>query len=135
MTQEQQRANWRQQYRKYHPIKPPRTFFHQKLGRIVTHDHYSTSIFWNKDMLDYLRQHFPTSLNEELAGCLGVSVRTLIRKARELGLSKNPRWLKAVWDERRKWAHIEARRKGYPGSIKPGQHLSPATEFKPKKHL
>ena len=33
------------------------------------------------------------NVNEELAGILGVSQRTLIRKARELGLEKNSQWL------------------------------------------
>lgn len=130
---ELKRAKWRQSYRKYHPVQPPRTFWHQKFGRLVTREGTATRIFWNKDMLDYLRRHFPTTFNEELAGCIGVSVRTLIRKARELGLQKDPVWLSSVWEERRKWAHIESRRKGYPGHIQKGQHLSPETEFKPQK--
>ena len=132
MTQEEQRAIWRSNYRKRHPELPPRTFYSEKHGRIVTRYHHSTRIFWSKDMLDYLRRHFPCTLNEELAGCLGVSHRTMIRKARELGLQKDPAWLKAICDERRQWAHSASRRLGYPGCFKKGHHASPATEFKPK---
>ena len=82
-------------------------------------------------MIDYLRRHYPTTLNEELAGCLGVSQRTMIRKARELGLEKDPEWLRDVWDERRKLAHIIIKRKGYPGGFVKGQRANPAGEFKP----
>ena len=82
-------------------------------------------------MLDYLRKHYPTTLNEELAGCLGVSQRTMIRKARELGLEKDPEWLAAVWDERRQLAHVISKRKGYPGGFKKGERANPAGEFKP----
>lgn len=130
MTQEEKRAKWREYYHKTHPRKEPRTFYHQGLQRIVVHDHHSTRIFWSRQMLDLLRQHFPTTINEELAGIIGVSLRTMVRKARELGLQKDPQWLKAIWDERRLMARAEAKRKGYPGSWKKGQHPSPATEFK-----
>ena len=106
-------------------------YFNPKVGRIVEHQHYATRIFWNTSMLDYLRRHFPTTLNEELAECLGVSPRTMIRKARELGLEKDPKWLADVWEERRQLAHIISKRKGYPGGFQKGQRANPAGEFKP----
>lgn len=106
-------------------------FFSQKHGRVVEHRGYSTRIFWSKDMLDYLRRHFPTTLNEELAGCLGVSYRTLVRKARELGLEKDARWLSGVFDENRNLAHVISKRLGYPGRFPKGVRVSPGTEFRP----
>lgn len=106
-------------------------YFNPKVGRIVEHQHYATRIFWNTSMLDYLRRHFPTTLNEELAECLGVSPRTMIRKARELGLEKDPKWLADVWEERRQLVHIISKRKGYPGGFQKGQRANPAGEFKP----
>lgn len=81
-------------------------------------------------MLDDLRRMFPDTLNEELAGFLGVSQRTMIRKARELGLQKDPAWLANVWEERRKWAHMASAAKGYPGGLKKGQHSNQSGEFK-----
>lgn len=135
MTQQEQRAVWREQWRKYHPIKPPRTFYSPKMGRVVTHDHYATRIFWNKDMLDFLKANFATMLNEELAGCLGVSPRTMIRKARELGLQKNARWLRGIWKERSIMGNVVSKKMGYPGSFQKGQHASPETEFKPKNKM
>ena len=61
--------------------KPEGTRYNPAYGRIMTHEGYATRIFWSKAMIDYLRRHFATTLNDELAGCLGVSRRTMIRKA------------------------------------------------------
>lgn len=94
---------------------------------------YSTRIVWTPLMIDMLRRDFPTSLNEELSGAIGVSVRTMTRKARELGIYKDPSWLHEKWKENAFIAGIILRSKGYPGTIKKGQHLSPETEFKSKK--
>lgn len=107
-----------------------RIYFDPKTGRTMEHKGYATRIHWGTSMLDYLRRHFPTTLNEELAGCLGVSQRTMIRKARELGLQKDEAWLHQVWEERRRMAHIISRRKGYPGGFAKGVRNSPDTEFK-----
>ena len=105
-------------------------YYDQRTGRTMQHEHYATRIYWSADMLDYLRRHFPTTLNEELAGCLGVSQRTMIRKARELGLTKDEAWLQQVWDERRRLAHAISKRKGYPGGFVKGVRNNPDTEFK-----
>lgn len=130
MTQEEKREKWRAEYRKYHPLQGPRTFYHPKMQRIVTRDHYATRIFWNQQMLDILKRNYATMLNEELAGLLGVSQRTVIRKAREFGLSKDKRWLDGIWHERRLMAIASTKINGNAGCIRIGQHLSPATEFK-----
>ncbi len=81
-------------------------------------------------MLDYMRKHYPTTLNEELAGCLNVSIRTLTRKAREMNLEKDKEWLAAVWEERRQLANLASKRKGYPGRFKKGEHANPEGEYK-----
>lgn len=110
--------------------KPDGARYHPAYDRIMEHQGYALRIYWSTSMLDYLRRHYPTTLNEELAGCLGVSQRTMIRKARELGLEKDPEWLSEVWEERRKMAHIIAKKKGYPGGFKKGERANPAGEFK-----
>lgn len=53
-----------------------------------------TKIDWTPEMVDTLKKEFPTSYNAELANALEVSSRSLIRKARELGLDKEPDFLK-----------------------------------------
>lgn len=99
-------------------------------GRVMEHQGYATRIHWNGNMISFLRRHFATTLNEEMADCLGVSMRTMIRKARELGLEKDPEWLRKVWEERRMMAHVISKRKGYPGGFKKGERANPAGEFK-----
>lgn len=111
--------------------KPDGTRYHPAYGRIMQKQGYALRIHWSADMLDYLRRYFPTTLNEELAGCLGVSMRTMIRKARELGLEKDPKWLRDIWNERRQLAHIISRHKCYPGGFQKGVHSNPQGEFKP----
>lgn len=104
-------------------------------GRTWEHQGYATRIHWNPAMLTFLRRHYATTFNEELAQCLGVSPRTMIRKARELGLVKDPEWLRRIWDERRHMAHAVSKRKGYPGTYRKGERASPNTEFKPGHRL
>lgn len=108
--------------------KPDGIFYDEEKGRLMEHRHYSKRIYWSPDMLSLLRREFSTSFNEELAGMLGVSLRTMIRKARELGLTKDPKWLADVWNERRFWAHAMSKKKGYPGSFKPGKRLAERAE-------
>jgi len=111
--------------------KPDGVYLHPSYGRAMEHRGYSVRIFWNPVMLSDLRRHYPRMLNAELAGLLGVSVRTMIRKARELGLEKDPVWLARIWEERRFWAQMSARRKGHPGAFKKGGTAVAAYRFKP----
>lgn len=110
--------------------KPDGARYHPSYGRIMEHQGYALRIHWSTSMLDYLSRHYPTTLNEELADCLGVSVSTMIRKARQLGLEKDKQWLAEVWDERRRMAHAINKRKGYPGGFKKGERANPDGEFK-----
>lgn len=82
-------------------------------------------------MLDYLRRYFPNTTNDELAGCIGVSKTTLIRKARELGLEKDPKWLSSIQRVNIRLANSVNKRKGNPGRFKKGEHAYPDGEFKP----
>lgn len=101
-------------------------------GRIYNHQRYKTMIFWSPQMISDLKRYFPTTLNEELAGILNVSPRTMVRKARELGLEKDKVWLRAIWEERRLMAHVESKRRGYPGSFKKGNMIGVEYRFKKK---
>lgn len=50
-------------------------------------------IIWTDEMITIVREQFPLTFNKELAAQLGVSWRSLIRKARELGIEKEPGFL------------------------------------------
>lgn len=99
-------------------------------GRVFEHKGLSKRIFWNKQMTDDLKRLFATTKNEDLAEIIGVSPRTLIRKARQLGLTKDQQWQHNNVMSHLKMAAFESRRLGYPGHIKKGEHRSPETEFK-----
>ena len=105
-------------------------YLHPKYGRVMEHHGYSTRIFWNPQMLDYLTKNYATTMNKELAEWLGVSVRTMIRKAHSMGLKKDPKWLYDMYEERRKLAQAAAAVKGNPGRFKKGVRHNPAGEFK-----
>ena len=92
----------------------------------------STSIFWTPNMISILVKQYPCTTNEEIAGILGISPRTVVRKARELGLEKDHEWLIGIWNERRMIAHVESKRKGYPGTFKKGCTVGAAYWFKKK---
>ena len=93
-------------------------------------DHYG--IVWTPDQLKLLRDYFPTMFNKPLAKWIGVSLRTMIRKARELGLEKKPGFL----DEKRRDIQAlasEALKKSTNTAtrFKKGMRNNPAGEFKP----
>jgi len=50
-------------------------------------------ILWSEKMLEIIKEKFSFTFNRELAKELNVSMRTLIRKARELNLEKEPDFL------------------------------------------
>lgn len=91
-------------------------------------------IFWTPRMLKTLKDFFPIMFNKPLAAWIGVSERSLIRKARELGLEKRPGFL----DDRREDIVELARtalKKAYrdgrlTSAFKKGERNYPAGEFK-----
>lgn len=111
-------------------MKKSRIYYDAAKQRQMIHEGYSTAIYWSGYMLDYLRSNYATTLNHDLADWLGVSQRTVIRKARQLGLQKNAEWLTGVYNERRQLAHMVSRSMGYPGTFQKGHHANPAGEFK-----
>ena len=87
-------------------------------GRTFVKEGLSRRIYWNPQMLSEIRRLYPTNTNQDVSEYIGVSVRTLIRKARELGLEKDPVWLHKIWEDSRRLAQFESRRKGYPGCFR-----------------
>lgn len=88
-------------------------------------------IQWTPQMLKLLTTFFPTMFNKPLAKWIGVSQRTMLRKARELGLQKQEGFL----DKRRKDINAlasEALRKkdSHPSHFRKGVRFNPEWEFK-----
>ena len=62
-------------------------------GRLIIRENGIARIFWNSNMIADLKRYYPNQSNKEVADILGVSERTMIRKARELGLSKSEEYI------------------------------------------
>lgn len=117
--------------KKYVKRRPDGVMLDINSDRIVEKKGCSIRIFWNKQMIDDLKRYFPFMTNDEVAGIIGVSHRTAVRKARELGLEKDKDWLLKKWGENRILANVMAKKKGYPGAFQKGCHNNPDGEFKP----
>ena len=85
-------------------------------------------------MIERLTNKYATTKNEDLAIDLNVSPRTVIRKARELGLEKDKGWMQAHARKNCRTMRILNKCCGNSGQIKKGEHKSPKTEFK-KRNL
>lgn len=123
------REKKRESYHKNHKI--PDGIRYDSSGRLIEHNGLSRRIFWKKQMLDDLKRFFSTTTNEELAGILGVSIRTVIRKARELGLEKDQGWQHGTTMRHLKMMQLENKLHGIKSSFKKGMHYCPENEFKP----
>ena len=114
----------------YKKMTEPRISYDREAGRGWVQMGRSRKILWTSQMLSDLRAFYPTTKNEELAGMLGVGQRTMVRKARELGLEKDEAWLKGMWNEHRMMAQMMSRALGYPGCFQKGVRANPSGEFK-----
>ena len=93
-------------------------------------ENYAT--VWTPEQLKILKEHYATMFNKPLAKWIGISMRTMQRKARELGLQKKPDFL----IERKKdivQLLSEAQKRSTKTStrFKKGQRNNPSGEFKP----
>lgn len=98
-----------------------------KLG--IKKDHYG--IVWTPQMLKLLTDFFPAMFDTPLAKWIGVSKRTLIRKARELGLEKKPGFLEDRREDIKDLARIALKRRtDISTRFQKGVRYNPAGEFK-----
>lgn len=82
----------KQLYRRRRP-SPDGVRFCRKANEVMEYRNGIPRKFWNPNMINELRRLYPTTKNEELAPMFGISVRTLNRKAAELGLEKDRCWM------------------------------------------
>ena len=107
--------------------------YHDERGRLLEHKGSRTRLFWSAPMEEKLRRLFPTTKNEDLAIEFDMSARTIVRKARELGLEKDREWmLEHKRQNCRLMRVINLCHGGNSGQFKKGRHASPKTEFKKK---
>lgn len=97
-----------------------KVFMDSSTGRLMYKHKKVKRIFWTENMISLLKKYFPDTNNEEISGILGVSERTVSRKARELGLKKDPSYINGMLMEKRALARVRSKQLGYPGSFKKG---------------
>lgn len=73
-------------------------------GQAVEHRGNSTRLYWGEERTKDFKRLFPFNTNEDMAIEMGCSVRTVVRRAREMGLEKDAYWLQKVQDRNRKLA-------------------------------
>lgn len=90
-------------------------------------------IKWTPQMLKLLTDFFPIMFNKPLAKWIGVSQRTMLRKARELGLQKQEGFLEKRKAEIQRMAGDALRKRGNREGtwFKKGERANPDGEFKP----
>ena len=125
-----QKQNKRKWYDQNHRV-PDGIKMNQQTGRLMEHKGLARRIFWSRRMLDDLRRLYPTTKNEDLVDILGVSQRTLIRKARELGIQKNPDWQHGNTMRHLKMAQLHNKVYGVKTQFKKGESYCPENQFKP----
>ena len=74
-------------------------------GQAVEKHGSSVRLHWGEEKIKDFKRLFPYNTNEDVAIDMGCSVRTVVRRAREMGLEKDPHWLQNVWNKNRKLAH------------------------------
>lgn len=125
-----QKQNKREWYDKNHRV-PDGIKQDQRTGRLYEHKGLSRRIYWNTRMVDDMKRLYATTKNEDLADIVGVSQRTLIRKARELGLEKDPAWQHGNTMRHLKMAKLTNDIRGIKSPFEKGRHYCPENEFKP----
>lgn len=91
----------------------------------------SYGLVWTPQMLTKIKAMFAITFDDSLARCLGVSKRSLIRKARELGLEKEPDFIAKRQAEINHRISESAKRSTKTASRFKKGHQSPETQFKP----
>lgn len=85
---------------------------------------------WSKADIEKLETLFPVTSNKSLANMFGIGWRTVVRKARELGLEKHPDF-RVLIDFQELGKKGSEHQNTFATRIKKGDHKSSETQFKP----
>lgn len=100
------REQKKKSYDKYHP-----QVYMNSNGQLMKRSRGHPCIFWNGNMISTLKRYYPNTSNDELVGLLGCSSRTIVRKARELGLCKSKEYISHAAKVNSLMAHVILNRK------------------------
>ena len=94
------------QYERQHRKKPDGLVIDLRFGRPSDKTGKAISIHWDGNMLSIIKKHYPTSTTMEVAEMLGVSVSSVYRKVRELGLKKDREYMRSMMKEKQFFATL-----------------------------
>ena len=100
------RKQKKESYDKYHP-----QVYMGDNGMLLKRSQGHPCIFWSGNMLSELKRYYPNTSNRDMVDLLGVSERTIVRKARELGLEKSEEYVSKVNKGKSFLAHMEKRKR------------------------
>lgn len=109
--------------------KQPRRY-RGKDGRIYEAGKAGAHLYWSQTMLDMLRRYYATTSNKEMGDMLGMSSRTVCRKAKEMGLEKSRAYLLIHLVDNCRIMNIKNKQNGNPTQFKKGVRSNPEGEFK-----
>lgn len=89
----------------------------------------SIAIAWSPQMIADLLRMYPQTKNDELAEFFGISKKTVIRKAKSMGLNKTAEFTRAVSQEGLRRARLTNLTRGNKGQFKQGERATPGSEF------
>lgn len=112
-------------------LDPTKKLSYNEYGQRVQRNK-GVRLYWSPQMLQDLTRLFPIKRNCDLAEFFGMSERSVTRKAANLGLRKSPEFIEYRNSKGIKAMRLNNLTRGNSGQIKPGEHRSPATEFKKK---
>lgn len=93
-------------YERQHRRKPDGLVFDSRFKRASDKNGKAISIHWDGNMLSIIRKYYPISNTSEVAEMLGVSVASVQRKVRKLGLKKDREYMRSMIKEKQFFATL-----------------------------
>lgn len=93
-------------YERQHRRKPDGLVIDSRFKRPSDKNGKAISIHWDGNMLSIIRKYYPISNTAEVAEMLGVSVASVQRKVRKLGLKKDREYMRSMIKEKQFFATL-----------------------------
>lgn len=93
-------------YDRQHRRKPDGLVFDSRFKRASDKNGKAISIHWDGNMLSIIRKYYPISNTAEVAEMLGVSVASVQRKVRKLGLKKDREYMRSMMKQKQFYATL-----------------------------
>ncbi len=86
----------REDWKKRHKPVPKGVFFDDSTGKLIDRRTPYPQPFWSENMLNILRRYYPISPTREVSELVGLSCKSVTKKAKQLGLSKSREYIQKM---------------------------------------